>query len=194
MGGGDYDLSSLQYAFSTIAQTIATGFALLTAVVMYRLQSITATFPVRARGLESNMDWVRHPDRRNHINHAYERGDWDRWLSIATEVGFPAGLDKKVLESERSRFEGLAEEMKTMAVIKQKTREALTWTASTIALSLVCIPFTNGAILCNKIRYGVAWVAVIAATTGAIVCLLRYRPLVLEVINPPGTFGNKGSD
>jgi hypothetical protein len=100
MGNSGYDFSSFQYAFSTIAQTIATGFALLTAVVMHRFQSITAAFPNRARDLEKNMDFGRHPDKRGDINQAYENGDWDQWLSIATGVGFPSGLDSEVLKSE----------------------------------------------------------------------------------------------
>jgi hypothetical protein len=187
MSGGNYDLSSFQYAFSTIAQTLATGFALLTAVVMYRLQSISATFPVRARSLEGNLDFNTPQKQalRTRLNYAYEKGDWDTWLSVAKGLSFPPGLDEKVLRSEAARLEGLDEDISRIVAIKKETRQAWQWTSGTIAGALVMIMLMNKAVIVCTPAYALAWLAVIADTAAAIVCLWKYRPLLLEVISPP---------
>jgi hypothetical protein len=192
MAGGDYDLSSFQYAFSTIAQTLATGFALLAAVVMYRIQSLTATFPGRAKPIEANLDHSKQANSNNNMDHANASGDWDRWLSIANAINIRKLDDKQKLIDIKLQFLHLSNDITHIVKLKRDTKDALNWTIGTIALSLVCVPFINKCIITTITWYGLAWVAVIAATASAIVCLLKYKPVVLEVVSPPRPFGTDG--
>jgi hypothetical protein len=177
-----YDLSSFLYAYSTIAQTIATAFALLTAIVMHQVQSITATFLDRTGTLGAAANPA--SPLNGQLSSARQRAHWDEWLGLFERIGFPETTQGHARDELTTYFQQLKDDIMHVRKIKMHARKAVGVTVTTILFCFVAIPCTNKYVICNDVTFGIACVAVVGATMCGINCVRKYRPLVLDVMKP----------
>jgi hypothetical protein len=170
------DSTALYYTFSTIAQTLAAGFAVLAAFVLYRLQ-----------GIEHGL---------LHANDVFSRfGTYmsieEIWRTLSTD-GFDA-LDAKMRAIEKERgvhFYG-------RETLEPPSRQVLLWwpiwkttvlwlrislgtTVADVALCFLCLPLVPQLATSAPRAYGTMTVAVVAG----VAALFMYARLIFVLLSP----------
>jgi hypothetical protein len=173
------DATALYYTFSTIAQTLAAGFAVLAAFVLFRLQGIESDL-VKADDVFSNegLDYI----SRDEI--------WE----ILTTKGADAVVETlKKIQDERKvavvfAFPHVARAAqragRLLSVYRQTvrlTKWSLCFTVTDIALCLIAIPFVPRLSLCFALSWWLAGATVLLA----VVAVTLYARLILILLRRP---------
>jgi hypothetical protein len=161
--------NTLYYTLSTIAQTLAAAFGVLTAMVLVRLSTIQSTIGTAQAA-------VRHTWGSNFVK------AWN-----ALREGGLAGLQKAEFYPEREdaltqgRLQAGHEVWLEWGRLVPAIKDALIPTGADIAVCFLALPAVPW-LVCHPVS---AWTTVVVAVGGAILCLVRYGRLITWLVAWP---------
>lgn len=149
----EVDPSVFWYTFSAIPQTLASAFAFLLAVILYRIQATEGTLSKIARSIaELHLGG----GISNETRQAYEIGDWDDWRKNVDldwkkwVARYETGGDRypeknrEAYEAIRKRFE---DHYGSLATIRSQLVTPLKLTVTTVCLSFFLLMLTTRSLL-----------------------------------------------
>lgn len=168
------DYSVFYYTYSTIAQTLASGFGFLVAVALYQIQQINGRLEARvdpmAKLIQFNDSVIRNRARF---------GEWPHALEAAKEYRTQQDVDpqrRRCAEEEIAAFEA---DMARLEKVRSKLSLSMIATGVTIGVCLVFMPLTNGWLFLSDAR--VASVPLAGAIVGALFSIGTYLFLIREI-------------
>src|SRR4051794_10725549 len=171
------DFTPFYYTYSTIAQTLASAFAFLTAVFLMHLPELMANLQ------KTTDDFQKATDEINASNKAALAEKEETPIDLTDEMGRTIDRTKRDLASLRRvtilREQG-AERMENFHAIGASMRLATSLTAGTIAACLVLMPMTT--VVANSFGPIVAWGFLILPVASALTCLWLYWRLLVRML------------
>jgi hypothetical protein len=161
--------NTLYYTLSTIAQTLAAAFGVLTAIVLVRLSTIQSVIGATKTAV--------HETWGNNFNKA--------WAAI--REGGLDGLRKKQFNPDaqdvmrRSRFQAGYEAWLEWGGLVPSVKNALVPTGLDVAVCFLALPFVPS--LCRSPV--LAWIIMLGSVVLAVVCLERYGRLIMRLVARP---------
>jgi hypothetical protein len=159
----------LYYTLSTIAQTLAAAFGVLTAMVLVRLSTIQSALGTAKAAVRQT--WG---------------GNYERVWKALREGGL-AGLEK-------AEFNPLAQDALMQGRLQAGYEAWLEWGRLVLAIKDALIPTGVDIAVCFLALPAVpwlvshpvyAWTTVVVAVAGAILCLVRYGRLITWLVDRP---------
>jgi hypothetical protein len=168
--------TALYYTFSTIAQALAAGMALLAAIALYRLGSIDA----ECRGAAEMVDhWL---GGRLEIKQYYYVSEWAKFLEATAPIAATPDRDnvRSQIEAACNRIRSL---INVIAGVRSALWTSLALTASTVFASILVLAFVP------MIREGGGFAVPVLAlgVVASAACLISYWVLVRRFLPTAGT-------
>lgn len=170
------DTSDFYYTFSTIAQTLATGFGFLLAVVIYQIQGIVSGFAFKLQQAGyGGRQWG--SDGENRVHEAQAKQDWDEVSRLLKGMALGQGWDGVRAKAYEESFNN---DLQQLRKLKLWVRWSTVITFVTVGMSLVLIP------CCSQIATipTVGVLSVVSLVMFSVLSLASYFTLIMTVINP----------
>ena len=163
--------SALLYSFSTISQTLATAFALLAAMVLYRFQTLENGLPKDLEALTNAIgDGTPKIELLRKLQH---RGDYGKFKALFDELIIPRQARENVKDAVGSlgnditaRYEHVSSTVLATRELRRRLFRSLHITLATIAFSTIVIPFSH------LLATYCASLGVVILTVGVAMCVM----------------------